>query len=325
MHSSPGQAIKSFLKQIPLLVQTKRKVIASSYAFCRIVFKLIRSAIWEPLYSTEILKKLVFDTTQKQSLLISTAGQEIFVVSSRDSTIGRMVYAQGLQDAETVEQVVALLGPEHTKRLLVDIGANIGTVCVPAIRRGIFQSAIAIEPEPFNYSILKSNVYLNGLDQAITTFNLALGAKTGEELIFELSNSNYGDHRVRMSNKPGLHGEASRSTIVVKSEPFDAICMDLNKNDTLIWMDTQGYEGYILSGAKNALHAGIPLVIEFWPYGMDRLGSFQLLKDALLSGQYSWFQDIGSMAPAEPLTAQHLDALHKKIGLNGGFTDLLIT
>ena len=58
---------------------------------------------------------------------------------------------------------------------------------------------------------------------------------------------------------------------------------------------------------------------------MDRLGSFQLLKDALLSGQYSWFQDIGSMAPAEPLTAQHLDALHKKIGLNGGFTDLLIT
>jgi FkbM family methyltransferase len=325
MHSSPIKTVKSLLKKIPFIVQIKRQLTAFSYVGLRLIFKSLRFVLWEPLFRTELVKKLVFDTTETQGFLAANTAQEAFIVSTRDSTIGRMVYAQGVKDAENVAQVIKLLGPNHTKSLLIDVGANIGTVCIPAVKRGLFKSAVAIEPEPFNYSILKANIQLNGLDQRISTFNIALGAKSGEELVFELSESNYGDHRVRRSNELGLHGETSRSTIVVKSEPFDTICTELNKNDAVIWMDTQGYEGYILSGAKKALASSIPLIVEFWPYGMNRLSSFQLFKEAILGGQYTQFIDLGGMGVPEQLSSAKLDELYKKIGLNGGFTDLLIT
>lgn len=325
MHSSPLKTVKSLLKKIPFIVQIKWQLTAFSYVGLKLIFKSLRVILWEPLFRTQLVKKLVFDTTQTRGVLAANTDQEVFIVSTRDSTIGRMVYAQGLKDAENVAQVIKLLGPNHTKSLLIDIGANIGTVCIPAIKRDMFKSAIAIEPEPFNYSILKANIHLNGLDQRISTFNIALGAEANRELIFELSESNYGDHRVRRSTEPGLHGEASRSTIVVKSEPFDTICTELDKNDAVIWMDTQGYEGYILSGAKKALVAGVPLIVEFWPYGMNRLGSFQLFKEAILGGQYTQFIDLGGTGLPERLSSANLDDLFKKIGLNGGFTDLLIT
>lgn len=319
------KSIKSLLKKVPFIVQIKRRLTAFSYIGLKQIFKSLRVVLWEPLFRTELVKKLVFDTTQAHGVLAANTGQETFVVSSHDRTIGRMVYAQGLKDADNVAQVIDLLGPNHTRSLLIDIGANIGTVCIPAIKRGMFKAAIAIEPEPFNYSILKANIHLNGIDQRISTFNIALGAKANEELVFELSESNYGDHRVRLSAEPGLHGEVSRSTIVVPSQPFDTICTELDKNDAVIWMDTQGYEGYILSGAKNALAIGVPLIVEFWPYGMKRLGSFQLFKEAVLSGQYTQFIDLGSSGLPERLSSNNLDALYEKIGSNGGFTDLLIT
>lgn len=325
MLSSPINTVKSVLKKVPFIVQIKRQLTDFSYVTVKLIFNLLRVCVWEPLFRTELVKKLVFDTTQTQSTLAANTGQEVFVVSSHDSTIGRMVYAQGLKDAENVEQVIKLLGPNHTKSLLIDVGANIGTVCIPAVKRRMFKAAIAIEPEPFNYSILKANIHLNGLDRQISTFNIALGAKANEQLVFELSGSNYGDHRVRLSTKPGLHGETDRSTIVVPSEPFDKICGKLDKNDAVAWMDTQGYEGFILAGAKNALSAGIPLIVEFWPYGMDRLGSFQLFKDAVLAGQYTQFIDLSNIGLPKPLTSGNLDELYMKIGLNGGFTDLLIT
>lgn len=325
MHSSPVKTVKLLLKKIPFIVQLKRQLIEFSYVGLKLVFKSLRIILWEPLFRTQLLKKLVFDTTPTRGILAANTGQEAFIVSTCDSTIGRMVFAQGLKDAENVAQVIKLLGPNHTKSLLIDVGANIGTVCIPAVKRGIFKSAVAIEPEPFNYSILKANIHLNGLDQRISTFNIALGAKAGEELVFELSESNYGDHRVRLSTEPGLHGEINRATIVVQSEPFDKICSELNKNDAVIWMDTQGYEGFILSGAKKALAAGIPLIVEFWPYGMSRLGSFQLFKEAVLGGQYTQFIDLSGAGLPERLSSANLDDLYKKIGLNGGFTDLLIT
>lgn len=325
MYSPPIKTVKSLLKKIPFIVQIKRQLTAFSYVVVKAAFKSLRVVLWEPLFRTELVKKLVFDTTQSHGIVAANTGQEIFVVSSQDRTIGKMVYAQGVKDAENVDMVIQLLGPNHTKSLLIDVGANIGTVCIPAVKRGIFKSAIAIEPEPFNYSILKANIHLNGLDQRISTFNIALGAKAGEELVFELSDSNYGDHRVRLSTEPGLHGEINRATIVVQSEPFDKICSELNKNDAVIWMDTQGYEGFILSGAKSALAAGIPLIVEFWPYGMSRLGSFQLFKEAVLGGQYTQFIDLSGTGLPERLSSANLDDLYKKIGLNGGFTDLLIT
>jgi hypothetical protein len=60
-------------------------------------------------------------------------------------------------------------------------------------------------------------------------------------------------------------------------------------------MDTQGYEGYVLAGARQWLEAGTPLVMEFDPYLMKRASSFELLKAALAN--YAGFHDLWRNPP----------------------------
>ena len=55
-------------------------------------------------------------------------------------------------------------------------------------------------------------------------------------------------------------------------------------------MDTQGYEGCVLAGARRWLDAGTPLVMEFDPYLMKRVNSFGLMKAAIAN--YVGFHDL---------------------------------
>ena len=52
----------------------------------------------------------------------------------------------------------------------------------------------------------------------------------------------------------------------------------INGKHDLIWIDTQGHEAKILSGANNLITSGAPVVMEFWPYALKRSNSFGDLK-----------------------------------------------
>jgi hypothetical protein len=41
---------------------------------------------------------------------------------------------------------------------------------------------------------------------------------------------------------------------------------------SFIWIDVQGYEGYVFKGGKSLLEKGLPTVSEVWPYGILRAG-----------------------------------------------------
>ena len=61
----------------------------------------------------------------------------------------------------------------------------------------------------------------------------------------------------------------------------------LKKENSLICMDTQGYEGIILKGAKQNLQKKIPILLEFSPKLMKHYNSFDNFK--LLFPYYSTF------------------------------------
>ena len=84
---------------------------------------------------------------------------------------------------------------------LYDIGANIGVTCIPAVNRGLVKRAIAVEPEPENFKLLKLNIILNNLEDKIETLNYALSSESDKFLNLEISNDNSGDHRIRPSGK----------------------------------------------------------------------------------------------------------------------------
>lgn len=281
-------------------------------------------AYWAPVAASQRFRSAIFDAAAPNTLMLSAAGGERFLVSSSDRFIGRDTFIHGAFDFDKFERVLSLLDRDFRRELLVDIGANIGTISIPAVKRQLFERAVAIEPEPFNFALLVCNIQMNGLADRITTHNLALGAHAGEELAFELSATNFGDHRIRMTSQGGAKGEALRKVIRVKSEPFDDVLGEVDPARTLVWMDTQGFEGFVLQGAPRALQRRPPLVVEFWPYGMNRSGSYDALRQAIVGAGYAVFHDLGKDAAPTAVSNESLDALYHRLGQAGEFTDLLL-
>lgn len=270
-------------------------------------------------------RTLIYDLAAADSLVVFNGQPEKFVLAASDKIIGKRTYVNQLPfEFDQLKQAQEMLGVDHKRTLFIDIGANIGTVCIAAVKRGLFERAIAIEPEPRNFSLLMANIYINDLAEKITAHNLAFGEQDSQTLTFELSKYNFGDHRVRLNNQTGFFDEAQRDIIEVQSVKFNSIINATDPRTTLIWIDTQGYEGYVLSGASNTLSHRIPVCLEFWPYGLNRTGCYSHLKNALINGQYEFFYDFAEPNKKIQLSHDTLDDLYKKLAHPESYANLLV-
>jgi len=263
-----------------------------------------------------------FDNCPSKYILCSD--REHFVGLTQDTAIAKTLYMNGHFDFEKFEFVYKLCG--RVLETIVDVGANIGTICIPAVSRGLVKKAIAIEPDPTNYRLLMANIYLNDLQDSMQVFNAAAGAADNEVLELELSDNNMGDHRVRVSSDGGSFKEENRKTVRVRSETLTKMCYGIPVGDpksTLVWIDTQGYEGFVLAGADELLRHGCPLAIEFWPYGMKRTGSYALLRESLVRHYHSFYNLAAANPTAVAVSFDAIDALYEHIGTGQAHTDLL--
>ena len=87
-------------------------------------------------------------------------------------------------------------------------------------------------------------------------------------LYFELSEMNYGDHRVQLQKVPVLANEDNRKVISVNANTLDSALDGYETDECVLFMDTQGFEGHGLNGAKNLIKKSVPIVSAFWPYGL---------------------------------------------------------
>jgi FkbM family methyltransferase len=282
-----------------------------------------------PLYfkSTK-LRRLTFDIlayNKNTTLFYVNFGREQFIVDIHDQGIGKDVFASGECEFKKFVPAIELLRKhgvyDECPNLLIDIGANIGIICIPAVARGYVKRAVAIEPSPLHCRLLRANVALNGLTETVSVHERACGSLDGERLELELSDVNFGDNRIRLNKSPGLQGESRRRTIQIKSDTLDTLCPIQRGENSLIWMDTQGYEGHVLAGSRGWLDEMTPLCLEFWPYGMKRAtDSFQLLKSAIAN--YAGFYDLQHPEKFRPI--EDLDDLSMQLGDTGRFTDILV-
>ncbi len=183
--------------------------------------------------------------------------------------------------------VLAHLDHPQRSGVFVDVGANIGTTAIPVVAKYGGLRVLAFEPEPLNCKLFKCNVILNGLEDRIQLREVVISDTEGF-VELELSKTNHGDHRVRVDL--GAQGgadrfaESARETIRVAAITLDeALARDgLDPAEIgLVWIDAQGHEGQILAGAPRLLGHRVPLVIEYWPYGLRRSSGLGLLNEII--------------------------------------------
>ena len=155
----------------------------------------------------------------------------------------------------------------------LDIGANIGLTLVPVAQNPAI-TCLAFEPEPRNFELLQKNVARNGPPAHIELFNVALFDRNGA-IEFELSPDNLGDHRVR-NRRPTpatVFREHERDVISVTAQRLDQV-LDVSKvaSPIVVKLDTQGAEQHIYDGGRALFSMADVLMMEFWPYGIERMG-----------------------------------------------------
>lgn len=215
---------------------------------------------------------------QPRAVLLCQTPEGPLLVFEADQVIGRSIATRGRFAEDKVSEVFAALAAHHGMqlRVFVDIGANIGTHLLYALDAGLADHAVGIEADPNNFALLKANVGLRGHAGRTRLFQCALSQQRGV-VELELCPSNYGDHRVRVAglpHEPDL-GESTREVCSVAAVTADELFRleGVNLHRALVWMDTQGHEGHILEGGQASLGLEAPaVVLEFWPYGLNRAG-----------------------------------------------------
>jgi len=108
--------------------------------------------------------------------LIKNNKNENLIVYTNE-TISKEIFIKGDFEFDKFIKTINILGSKHKKITLLDVGANIGSISIPALTRKYFLNAILFEPEIRNYRILKANIYLNKLENKTRTINIALSNK----------------------------------------------------------------------------------------------------------------------------------------------------
>jgi FkbM family methyltransferase len=221
----------------------------------------------------------------------------VLTFDSRNWLIGKYLYVKQAHEESEIRSALELLTAEglieRSGSTIVNVGANIGMTCIALVKSGHFDRAIAFEPDPGNYRLLVRNIDQNGLRERIQTFPVALSSTTGP-LEFELSADNSGDHRVRHTDRSGFYREETRRTISVPGETLDNFFENRTEPVHAFWVDIQGHEGHFFLGARTFLERGIPVIFEFWPYGIERAGTSPREFVSFLSAMFTHFWVIGN-------------------------------
>lgn len=283
-----------------------------------------------------VLRQEIFDLVGRVSPVIAIDSDSTrYFVSTRDRGLSRTVFGQGSYEQDVMDHTIALVekrvgrAPLLAGRMFVDIGANIGTSTIPALTVFGAAAAVAIEPDAENYKLLRCNLIANDLEDRARTVRAAVSDRRGTGILEQDADS-WGDHRVRTraDASDGLFRESTRSTVSVPLISFDDVARELPidlDSVGLVWMDVQGHEGHVLAGASSLLARDIPVVVEYWPYGLRRARGLTLLHD-LIGDAYRTVVDIrASMTGSGPaeVPASQINMLSGRYD-GEAYTDLLL-
>ena len=224
------------------------------------------------------LYKAMYRKLKPSGVILKKVQGNMMYIDTKDSSVSMDILMRGYYAKTETKLLKRLIKKGMT---VVDIGANIGYYTLLFSRLvGQEGRVYAFEPEPYNYSLLERSIKQNGYKN-IHLIQKALSDESGSKINLFLNKKNFGSGSFSSNN---VRGETD--VVVVETAMLDDYLA--GKTVDLIKMDVQGGENRVIKGAKKTLEFNnkIVIVTEFWPYGLENVGTLseEFLLDLLSQG-----------------------------------------
>jgi len=148
----------------------------------------------------------------------------------------------------------------------IDIGANIGVMTYHFAKKSGNTIVHSFEPVPLNYGILQRVVQKYKLKNVLT-YNLALGDKKGSVGMLIPQKGDVILHG--LSHISDKKGSSEGEQVSIEMDKLDDVQEIKDKPVTAIKIDVEGYEFFVLQGAKNLIQQNKPAIyMELWDSDM---------------------------------------------------------
>lgn len=186
----------------------------------------------------------------KEDFIFPFRGNKMYFNHKIADNYGRLLNEK-FNEPEThlfLDKVFAL--PEINNFHFVDIGANIGEFLIDYSNHLKISRVSAFEPQPEQIKVLQKSIELNEFKK--TDIIPKPVADSTKDLLFNFSSKN--------STASGITVDTSIGTIV-QSTSIDEYFNELNDQEFVFLIDTEGAELDIMKGGRNLIKKSNPLII----------------------------------------------------------------
>jgi FkbM family methyltransferase len=202
--------------------------------------------------------------------------------------VGRGLYRRKIHEPSLTKLLLNRF-TDARPRNFIDVGANIGYfTCLMGKLAGPTGTVLAVEPEPQNFSLLQENIVLNQLSN-VSAHQCALGAGAGMALLGLYKAANRGRH--------SLVDTAAKHRIEVPVKSLDELTRNARPNIaswSLMKIDVEGYETFVLDGAAETLSRVETMVMEYSPALLRAAGRDPAKTLQMLTSHFSRVSRIGT-------------------------------
>lgn len=186
----------------------------------------------------------------------------MLAVDPRDLEVGYKLRNHGSYGLDEITRINQFITTESN---VLVVGAHIGSLVIPIAKN--CNKVVAIEANPNNFDLLKTNVHLNNSEN-VTIHNIAASSKQ-ETIKFQMNVVNSGGSKRLPKNNEYMYRYDRPEVIEVQAYSLDDY-LDEHTFD-LVLIDIEGSEYFAMQGMEKILSNCTTLIVEFLPHHLKNV------------------------------------------------------
>ena len=183
-------------------------------------------------------------------------------VDPRDLEVSLKLRNNGSYGLDEIARINELIS---TQSNVLVVGAHIGSLVIPIAKN--CNKVVAIEANPNNFNLLKTNLHLNKTEN-VSIHNIAASSKQ-ETIKFQMNVVNSGGSKRLPKNNEYMYRYDNPEVIEVQAHSLDEY-LDENNFD-LVLIDIEGSEYFAMQGMEKILSTCNTLIVEFLPHHLKNV------------------------------------------------------